>query len=128
MTEFDSLKILGPFIIIEPISKNITRNSGIIIPESTWKYWYIGRVIKPGDIEYKAVTTIETKFDRGSRINRDHKIVRVYSRPDVKVGDIVLIEKQSMIFQYPLYGKNYYFVNYGDVALVLDSDNIITPS
>lgn len=125
----DNLDILGPFIIVESCADEVKKGK-IILPATSWKFWYIGRVRKLGlNKIYKFVYKCN-KFNEEKKKLEEVINIRHFQCPEVEINDIVLFERQAQIIPLSLSSK-LYFVHYDDVAINLghgeDSLNTVKP-
>lgn len=107
-TEFsyiEEIRLIGPYIAVQPAAPELRRKSGLIIPETSWKFWYIGAVAKRG----------EKEFAWGKKGDKRY----LFQHPDVQVGDTVMFEKASLK-DIILGGKRFYLLHYYDVQLKVD--------
>ena len=113
MTDINAMRILGPYNLVEPLEKGVTTKMGLILPATMWKHWRIAKVTKLGE-------------KRVCYVKKDDAKQKVYIRPDLRPGDIILIENLSMQ-RVELNLKPYFLCHYYDAALVLDSMDRILP-
>lgn len=113
------LRIIGPFILIMPSLKDGVTKNGVIMPVTMWRLWRIGEVSALGEKEI-------FKCDRREPGKNGSK-TRAYGRPDVKIGDTVLVLKNA-IRHVRMGCENYYFVHYNDVECVVEKPEHFMPA
>lgn len=114
----DQIKIVGPFIIVEPVTPEV-KTRGIIFPSTMWRVWRVGRVAKLGERERY---TCFRYSKSGKRLGK----LRTFARPEVDIGDIVLFQKQAPR-GFDLGRGKIFFLHYEDVELKVESINTILP-
>jgi len=121
----DMIKIIGPYIMIEPIQKEVKTKVGLIIPSTCWRVWRIGRVVRLGG------PSVYWSQGGGKRNSFGQQVVevpkgRMYHCPNVVVGDIVMF--QDLAVRSINAGCNEYFlIHYDDVELKMDSMDDLMP-
>jgi co-chaperonin GroES (HSP10) len=121
------MRIVGPYILIEPISKDVISKGGIILPITSWRFWCIGRVLQLGEKPYICFKYAQTVYDKETRMNEQKVEQKIYERPDVTIGDLVLFERASVVHECDLENKKCYLVHYYDVACKIENENNVMP-
>jgi co-chaperonin GroES (HSP10) len=110
---------VGPFVIVIPVSQEMITKSGIIFPATLWKLWNVAQVAKLAEREIYTCFKVNKK---GKQIGK----IRTFTRPDVKIGDIVLFQKWAPR-GYDLGRGNIYFIHYEDIEISFQKGTFIYP-
>lgn len=111
------MRIIGPYILIQPLLKDAKTKHGVIMPQTVWRLWRIGEVAQLGE---RKIYTYE-RHEPGKKPK-----MKSYLRPDVKLGDTILVLKNA-IRNVRLGVSNLYFVHYDDCECTLTDPETFMP-
>jgi co-chaperonin GroES (HSP10) len=113
MIDVSKVRMVGPYMLVEPVVKEVWSKGGIIIPATMWRVWRVGQVANIGSKEFCIV-------------DREKGKKKGFRRPDLKLKDIILFENMALK-RMEFNNKPYFRLHWYDAAIKLRSLHDILP-